>query len=72
MRSNSALPTPDTASAPQTPEPHIQEYADLIKYYNRIFVARVEDFMKQFNSNNDSKEVKKIVLYFSFNYYRIY
>src|SRR5690606_24633316 len=60
LRSGSALPTPDTASAPPTPEPHNQDYADLIKYYNRVFVARIEDFMKRFNpSNLDSKEVIK-------------
>lgn len=58
LRSSSALPTPDTASAPPTPEPHNHDYADLIKYYNRIFVARIEEFMKKFSpSNVDSKEV---------------
>lgn len=57
LRSNSALPTPDAASAPPTPEPLTQDYADLIKYYNRVFVSRVEEFMKQFNANIDSKEV---------------
>lgn len=59
LRSNSALPTPDTASAPPTPEPHNLDYADLIKYYNRVFVGRMEDFVKRLNPNNnlDSKEV---------------
>ena len=35
------------------------EYTDLIKYYNRIFVPRVEDFVKKLHPpNSDSKEVR--------------
>lgn len=59
FRSNSVLPPPGMASAPPTPEPHNLDYSDLIKYYNRVFVARVEEFVKKLNPSNigDSKEV---------------
>uniref|UniRef100_A0A915D7Z7 Retinoblastoma-associated protein B-box domain-containing protein n=1 Tax=Ditylenchus dipsaci TaxID=166011 RepID=A0A915D7Z7_9BILA len=63
LRSSSALPAPDMASAPPTPEPHNLDYADLIKYYNRVFVAKVEDFVKQFNpTNSESKENNAMLL----------
>lgn len=63
FRSNSVLPPPGTASAPPTPEPHNLDYNDLIKYYNRVFVGRVEEFVKKLNpSNVDSKEV--VIIYF--------
>jgi hypothetical protein len=49
-RSRSALPVPDMASnpsAPPTPDPcSSQDFADLIKYYNRVFVARVEEYVR--------------------------
>ncbi|KAI1719520.1 retinoblastoma-associated protein A domain-containing protein [Ditylenchus destructor] len=57
LRSSSALPAPDMASAPPTPEPHNLDYADLIRYYNRAFVPKVEDFVKRLTpSNTESKE----------------
>jgi hypothetical protein len=56
LRSGSAIPQ---ASAPQTPDPQQLDYIDLIKYYNRIFVHRVEDFVKKLHpTNSDSKEVR--------------
>lgn len=57
LRSGSAVP--QQASAPQTPEPQQVDYIDLIKYYNRVFVPRIEDFVKKLHpTNTDSKEVK--------------
>lgn len=56
LRSGSTVPQ---ASAPPTPDPQQFDYVDLIKYYNRIFVIRVEDFVKKLHpTNTDSKEVK--------------
>ncbi|MFH4975910.1 hypothetical protein AB6A40_002619 [Gnathostoma spinigerum] len=47
LRSGSALPVPGMGSAPPTPEPQNLDYTDLIKYYNRVFVSRVEYFAKK-------------------------
>ena len=58
LRSGSTLPVPGLGSAPPTPEPKEHDYADLIKYYNRVFVSRVEDFVKKLQPPpGDSKEV---------------
>jgi hypothetical protein len=38
------------------------EKTDLIKFYNRIFISRVEDFVKLLHpSGPDSKEVSNII-----------
>lgn len=43
------------SSAPPTPEPQNFDYTDLIRYYNRVFVGRVEDFVKKLDpSVNDA------------------
>ncbi|KAI6241130.1 hypothetical protein M3Y99_00385500 [Aphelenchoides fujianensis] len=56
LRSGSAVPQAARTSAPQTPEPQT-DFIDLIKYYNRVFVPRVEDFVKKLHpTNGDSKE----------------
>ncbi|KHN83919.1 Retinoblastoma-like protein 2 [Toxocara canis] len=47
LRSGSTLPIPGMGSAPPTPEPQNVDYTDLIKYYNRMFVSRVEYFVKK-------------------------
>uniref|UniRef100_A0A915AVX8 Retinoblastoma-like protein 1 n=1 Tax=Parascaris univalens TaxID=6257 RepID=A0A915AVX8_PARUN len=47
LRSGSTLPIPGMGSAPPTPEPQNVDYTDLIKYYNRVFVSRVEYFVKK-------------------------
>lgn len=59
LRSGSTLPVPGLGSAPPTPEPKEQDFADLIKYYNRVFISRVEDFVKKLQPPpGDSKEVR--------------
>ncbi|KAI6220263.1 hypothetical protein M3Y95_01066400 [Aphelenchoides besseyi] len=56
LRSGSAVPQPGQASASMTPEPQAG-FIDLIKYYNRIFIPRIEDFAKKLHpTNSDSKE----------------
>uniref|UniRef100_A0AC35GJ27 Uncharacterized protein n=1 Tax=Panagrolaimus sp. PS1159 TaxID=55785 RepID=A0AC35GJ27_9BILA len=47
MRSGSTMPAPGMTSAPPTPEPPTAEYNDLITYYNRVFVKKVENFVKK-------------------------
>uniref|UniRef100_A0A914X0W0 Retinoblastoma-like protein 1 n=1 Tax=Plectus sambesii TaxID=2011161 RepID=A0A914X0W0_9BILA len=63
LRSGSTLPVPGLGSAPPTPEPKEQDFADLIKYYNRAFVSRVEDFVKKLQPPpGDSKENSTVPL----------
>lgn len=59
FRSQSTLPVPgNTSNASSTPEPQNHDYEDLIKYYNRIFVNRVEYFVKKLQPGLlDNKEV---------------
>ncbi len=59
LRSRSTLPVPAMGSAPPTPEPKEHEYADLIRFYNRLFVGPVEAFAKKLCPSGDaaSKEV---------------
>ncbi|VDK30217.1 unnamed protein product [Anisakis simplex] len=58
LRSGSTLPIPGMGSAPPTPEPQNVDYTDLIKYYNRVFVSRVEYFVKKLQPGLvDLKEV---------------
>uniref|UniRef100_A0A915JY07 Retinoblastoma-associated protein B-box domain-containing protein n=1 Tax=Romanomermis culicivorax TaxID=13658 RepID=A0A915JY07_ROMCU len=63
LRSGSTLPIPAVSSAPPTPTPFEEERGDLIKFYNAIFVVKVEEFAKkfQFNVSNDgdSSDLKK-------------
>jgi hypothetical protein len=59
LRSGSTLPVPGMSSAPPTPEPKEHDYADLIRYYNRVFVSRVEEFVKKLQPvSGDAKEVR--------------
>jgi len=66
LRSGSTVPAPGHSSQPPTPEPsQAADYVDLIKYYNRVFVGRVEDFVRRMSPpvggngdvGGDSKEV---------------
>ncbi|KAE9555467.1 hypothetical protein FO519_001322 [Halicephalobus sp. NKZ332] len=56
MRSGSTMPAPGMTSAPPTPEPQNAEYHDLIYYYNRVFVRRVEDFVKRLAFGDETNE----------------
>lgn len=60
LRSGSTLPAPDLTSAPPTPEPHNADYTDLIKYYNRVFICRIEEFAKKLQPGNEGKEVSLV------------
>lgn len=59
FRSGSAVPaTVDASSHSHTPEPTEGQYVDLIRYYNTVFVPRVEGFVKRIHpSHADHKEV---------------
>ncbi len=55
LRSRSTLPIPGLGSAPPTPEPKEEEYGDLIRFYNRIFIVNLEDFAKKLCPSTDSQ-----------------
>lgn len=48
LRSGSTMPVPTLGSAPPTPTPFEEERGDLIKFYNTIFVLKLEEFAKKF------------------------
>lgn len=60
LRSGSTLPIPTITSAPPTPTPFEDEYGDLIKFYNGIFVSKIEEFAKKFATNDDSTGKKDV------------
>ncbi|VDP04897.1 unnamed protein product [Soboliphyme baturini] len=58
LRSGSTLPIPAVESAPPTPNPHGEERGDLIKFYNSIFVARAEHYVKRIRSNGKKSSME--------------
>uniref|UniRef100_A0A7E4UQI1 CULLIN_2 domain-containing protein n=1 Tax=Panagrellus redivivus TaxID=6233 RepID=A0A7E4UQI1_PANRE len=55
MRSASTMPAPGMTSAPPTPEPMNFEYADLIQYYNRVFIKGVSDYVRKLVASDEQK-----------------
>ncbi|CAD5207398.1 unnamed protein product [Bursaphelenchus okinawaensis] len=54
--SNSNGPWPSSSS--QTPEPQEYHHVDLIKYYNTVFIPKVEDFVKKMQPETKENQIE--------------
>jgi len=59
LRSGSTLPIPAIGSAPPTPTPNEEETGDLIKFYNQVFVAKMEETAKKLSSSAENGAEKE-------------
>lgn len=60
LRSGSTLPIPAVGSAPPTPTPTEEEYGDLIKFYNQVFVSKMEEVAKKLSSSTENGAEKEV------------